>query len=62
MKVKLLIPPVQRYVIRYQTKDSQIKDYSISPPIEKNDSSFTAYSFTSKGIRTFKLSNILDIN
>lgn len=60
MKTKILIPNVQRYTLTYKNQRGEVKTYEVSPPIEKSDDSMTVYAF-GKGIRTFKIARITDI-
>jgi hypothetical protein len=50
--------PVAKYSIKYKKENGQISEYTISQPIEKDDSKITAYAF-GKGIRSFKVERIL---
>lgn len=59
MKTKLVIPKPQNYLLQYRRENGRVRYYLISTPIEVGDEYFKAYSFSSHGIRTFKMDNII---
>ena len=57
---KFTIPLPVRYRMNYR-KNSEVKSYEISATIDFVAGGFTAYSYTSKGVRTFLTRNVIDI-
>ena len=55
-----ILPEPQRFRLRYRNREGQLKSHIISPPIEKHNDGFIAYSF-GRGIRKFLNSRIIEL-
>jgi hypothetical protein len=58
--VAVIIPEPLKFNLVYRNAKGETKTHEVSGPIEKNGTSFTAYSF-GKGIRTFLLNRIVSL-